>query len=56
VKDGQARFGDRAQSDRLIERLEDATGLSIRADGFPMELIDDEPEERGAEVVRAVSL
>ncbi|HKK97767.1 MAG TPA: NAD(P)-binding domain-containing protein [Marivita sp.] len=55
VKDGQARFGDRAQSDRLIERLEDATGLSIRADGFPMELIDDEPEERGQEITRAVS-
>ena len=56
VKDAQARYGARAQSDRLIERLEEATGLSITAPGFPTELIDDEPEERGAEVVRAVSL
>ena len=55
VVDGQRRYGDRAQSDRLIERLEDATGLSITAPGFPTELIDDEPEERGAEIVRAVS-
>jgi 3-hydroxyisobutyrate dehydrogenase len=50
-KDGQARFGDRAQSDRIIERLEEASGLSIRADGFPAELVDDEPEEKGYEVV-----
>lgn len=50
MKDGQARYGLRAQSDRMIERLEDATGLEIRTDGFPMELIDDEPEERGYEV------
>ena len=50
MQDGQKRFGDRAQSDRMIERLEEATGLDIRAPGFPMELIDDEPEERGYEV------
>lgn len=55
VKDGQARYGDRAQSDRLIERLEEATGLSIRAPGFPDELVDDEPEERGREVARHLS-
>ncbi|MCK0150698.1 NAD(P)-dependent oxidoreductase [Marivita sp. S6314] len=55
VKDGQTRYGDRAQSDRLIERLEDATGLTIRAPGFPQELVDDEPEERGHEIVRHVS-
>ncbi len=50
MRDGQARYGDRAQSDRMIERLEEATGLSITAPGFPKELVDDEPEERGAEV------
>ncbi|SFS41639.1 3-hydroxyisobutyrate dehydrogenase [Sulfitobacter marinus] len=50
MKDGQQRYGERAQSDRIIERLEDATGLKILADGFPQELIDDEPEERGYEV------
>ncbi len=46
----QARLGTRAQSDRLVELLEQATGLSIRADGFPAELVDDMPEGGGAEV------
>jgi 3-hydroxyisobutyrate dehydrogenase len=46
----QARLGARAQSDRLVELLEEATGLSIRADGFPLELVDDTPEVMGAEV------
>jgi 3-hydroxyisobutyrate dehydrogenase len=49
--DGIARYGERAQSDRIIERLEEATGLSILAPGFPAEMVDDEPEERGYEVV-----
>ena len=34
-----------------IRRLEDATGLSILADGFPSEMTDDEPEETGYEVI-----
>ncbi|MEP0961879.1 MAG: NAD(P)-dependent oxidoreductase [Roseobacter sp.] len=50
MTDGQERFGARAQSDRMIERLEEATGLSIQADGFPIELIDDEAEAPGYEV------
>jgi 3-hydroxyisobutyrate dehydrogenase len=50
MTDGQKRYGERAQSDRIIERLEEATGLQILADGFPQELIDDEPEEHGYEV------
>ena len=51
LTDGQRRYGEKAQSDRMIERLEEATGLSITAPGFPTELVDDEPEERGYEVV-----
>ena len=51
MSDGQRRFGDRAQSDRIIERLEKATGLSILADGFPENLVDDQPEEIGYEVI-----
>src|SRR6056297_2387588 len=51
MRDGQTRYGDRAQSDRMIERLEEATGLDVTAPGFPAELVDDEPEERGYEVV-----
>ncbi|SNR57675.1 NAD(P)-dependent oxidoreductase [Puniceibacterium sediminis] len=50
MQDGQRRYGNRAQSDRIIERLEQATGLRVEADGFPHELIDDEPEEPGYEV------
>jgi 3-hydroxyisobutyrate dehydrogenase len=52
MRDGQDRYGERAQSDRMIERLEEATGLSILADGFPTELVDEEPPARGAEVRR----
>lgn len=51
IHDGQAHFGARAQSNRMIERLEAATGLSVRAPGFPQVLIDDEPPARGAEAV-----
>jgi len=54
MRDGQRRYGERAQSDRIIERLEEATGLSILADGFPMTLIDDEAEEEGYEIIRPV--
>lgn len=50
MRDGQRRYGARAQSDRIIERLEEVTGLSVLADGFPRELVDDEPEEPGYEV------
>ena len=50
-RDGQARYGQRAQSDDIIRRLEEATGLDIRAPGFPAVLVDDEPEEPGYEVV-----
>jgi 3-hydroxyisobutyrate dehydrogenase len=49
-RDGAARYGGGAWSDDIVRRLEEATGLSITADGFPAELIDDEPEQRGAEV------
>lgn len=49
-RDGQRRYGQQAQSDRIIERLEEATGLKVLAPGFPTELFDDEPEERGYEV------
>lgn len=50
-EDGIARYGERAQSDDIIRRLEEATGLDITAPGFPAEMIDDEPEEPGYEVV-----
>ncbi|MCK8463935.1 NAD(P)-dependent oxidoreductase [Aliiroseovarius sp. S1339] len=49
--DGIARFGERARSDDIIRRLEEATGLDITAPGFPAEMVDDEPEEPGYEVL-----
>jgi len=52
MDDGIARYGERELSPNIIRRLEDATGLSILADGFPAEITDDEPEEEGYEVVR----
>jgi 3-hydroxyisobutyrate dehydrogenase len=55
MKDGQRRYGERANSDDIIRRLEEATGLSILAAGFPAELIDDEPEEQGYEVFPPVA-
>lgn len=51
MKDGQKRYGERANSDDIIRRLEEATGLDITAPGFPALLVDDEPEEAGYEVV-----
>ena len=50
-QDGISRFGPRELSPNIIKRLEEATGLDIRAPGFPPEMVDDEPEEPGAEVV-----
>ncbi|MEO3415716.1 NAD(P)-dependent oxidoreductase [Roseovarius sp. CAU 1744] len=49
-RDGIARFGPRELSPNIIKRLEEATGLDITAPGFPPEMVDDEPEEPGAEV------
>ncbi|MCP4818197.1 MAG: NAD(P)-dependent oxidoreductase [Shimia sp.] len=49
--DGIARYGERELSPNIIRRLEDATGLTISATGFPEELVDDEPEEAGYEVI-----
>ena len=49
--DGIKRFGERELSPNIIKRLEEATGLEILAPGFPAEMLDDEPEESGYEVI-----
>lgn len=49
-EDGIARYGERELSPNIVRRLEEATGLDIRAPGFPSEILDDEPEEPGHEV------
>ena len=51
IADGINRYGPDENSPNFIRRLEDATGLSVLAPGFPAEMIDDEPEEPGHEVV-----
>lgn len=51
--DGQARYGAREWSPNIIKRLEDATGVEILAPGFPDEMVDNEKEEPGHEVVPA---
>ena len=49
--DGIERYGSRELSPNIIKRLEDATGLDIRAPGFPPEMTDDEPERAGREII-----
>ena len=49
--DGVAKYGPRELSPNIVRRLEDATGIEVLASGFPPEILDDEPEEPGAEVV-----
>ena len=50
-REGEERYGAREWSPNIVRRLEDATGLSIRAPGFPAQMVDDEPEEPGYEVI-----
>lgn len=51
-RDAIARYGERELSPNVIRRLEDACGTKVLADGFPAEMVDDEPEEPGYEVRR----
>ncbi|HCP19271.1 MAG TPA: 3-hydroxyisobutyrate dehydrogenase [Alphaproteobacteria bacterium] len=50
-KDGIARYGEREFSPNIIRRLEDDNDVSVLASGFPAEIVDDEPEEAGYEIV-----
>ena len=49
--DAAARYGPREWSPNVVRRLEEATGVSVLAPGFPDQMIDDEPEVPGHEVV-----
>lgn len=51
VRDALNRYGPRAWSTQVVQRLEDDCGASLRAPGFPELLTDDEAEAEGAEVV-----
>jgi 3-hydroxyisobutyrate dehydrogenase len=50
-RDTQSRYGGRALSPRIIQRLEEDCGIRVRAPGFPAQLVDLEPEEPGEEIV-----
>ena len=49
-KDGQKNYGSRAWSSMVVKRLEDACNIKLRTGGFPKELIDSEPENKGIEI------
>ena len=49
-KDGQKKFGSRAWSSMIVKRMEDLNNIDFRANGFPEELTDNEPEEKGYEI------
>ena len=50
-EDGQLKYGPREWSPNIIKRLEDATGISVLAPGFPDEIVDDEEPKEGYEVI-----
>jgi len=50
-REAEARYGGREWSPNIIRRLEEKCLVRIRADGFPAQMADDEPEERGSEVI-----
>ena len=49
-KDGQKKYGSRAWSSMIVKRMEDLNNINFRANGFPEELVDNEPEEKGYEI------
>ena len=50
-KDGEKRYGPRELSPNIIKRLEEMANVEVLGNGFPPEMIDDEPEEDGYEVI-----
>ncbi|MDC0642543.1 NAD(P)-dependent oxidoreductase [Candidatus Pelagibacter sp.] len=49
-KDGQKKYGSRAWSSMIVKRMEDLNNIDFRASGFPEELTDNKPEEKGYEI------
>ena len=50
-KDGEKRYGPREHSPNIIKRLEERAGVEVLGEGFPAEMLDEEPEETGYEVL-----
>ncbi|OUS37750.1 3-hydroxyisobutyrate dehydrogenase ['Osedax' symbiont bacterium Rs2_46_30_T18] len=49
--DGQNRYGPRELSPNIIRRLEDACDVQVLGRGFPAQMVDDEIEEPGFELM-----
>jgi 3-hydroxyisobutyrate dehydrogenase len=49
--EARAAYGDREFSPNIIRRYEEPLGIKVLGSGFPAEIVDDEPEEPGYEVV-----
>ena len=50
-KDGERRYGPREHSPNIIKRLEEACHVRVLGSGFPAEMVDEEPEASGYEVI-----
>ena len=50
-KDGKKRYGSREWSPNIVRRLEESSGTEVLALGFPAEIVDDEPDKSGEEVI-----
>ncbi len=49
-RDGARRFGPREFSPNIIRRLEEPLGVRVLGEGFPAQMVDDEPKVAGYEV------
>jgi len=49
-KDAHEKYGSRSWSSMVVKRLEDNCKINFREKGYPDELIDSEPEEKGYEI------
>lgn len=49
--EARATYGDREHSPNIIRRYEEPLGIRVSGTGFPAQMVDDEPEEPGYEVV-----
>ena len=50
-KEAEATYGPREFSPNIIRRYEEPLGIKVLGTGFPAEMVDDEPEDPGFEVV-----
>jgi 3-hydroxyisobutyrate dehydrogenase len=50
-RDGARRYGPSELSPNIIRRLEEACGVRVLGEGFPAQMVDDEPKVPGYEVV-----